>query len=60
MVAKAVNRIGFNSAHEFVAGGLLLPIAFLNFTLPHTSKAWVGLILGAFSFLLQIYTWPYR
>lgn len=54
---KAVNPIGFLAAHDLLAGALLLPVAFLQFSLPQSPKTWVALILGIlFIFLANFFT----
>src|SRR5688500_14524213 len=49
---KAVNPIGFLAAHDFLAGLLLLPVAFLQFSLPQSPRTWIGLVLGVFFIFL--------
>lgn len=53
---KEVEPISFMAAHDFIAGALLLPVALINFTLPHNPKTWLGLVLGIlFIFIANLF-----
>lgn len=43
---RGTNPIVFLAAHELLAGLLLLPVALINFSLPHSGKTWLTLSLG--------------
>jgi len=43
---KDVHPIAFLSAHDSIAGLLLLPVALFNLSYPHSTKTWLALIVG--------------
>jgi len=45
MFVNGVNPIAFLAVHDLLAGLLLVPLAILNFSLPHSDKTWLALIL---------------
>lgn len=52
VLAKKVNPMAFGAIHEFLAGALLLPIAFFYFSLPQSAPIWIALLLGIFFIFL--------
>lgn len=53
--SKKTNPLAFGAIHELLAGLFLVPVALLNFTLPHSPQLWIYLILvGVFVFLADL------
>lgn len=56
-LVKNINPMAFGAIHEVLAGLILLPIAIFSFSLPHSPKIWIALVLAVFfNFLSDLFT----